>query len=120
MIHRQNMLDVIKQYALAADTQDARLLDEAFHENFQVIAHTKDGVRVLDKKSYLNLIREGKIGGSPRKLEILESSHDSKIGTAKLILRGPQALFHDHLTLLNENGYWSIVSNVTRVSTSTN
>jgi hypothetical protein len=114
------MLDVIKKYALAADSQDAKILEEVFHENFQVVAHTKDGVRALDKKSYLNLIREGKIGGSARILEVLESGHDSNIGTAKIVLRGEKTIFHDHLTLLNENGRWSIVANVTRVSTSIN
>jgi hypothetical protein len=110
------MLDTLKNYALGADTQNVALLEEVFHETFRVVALTKDGIRALDKKSYLALIGEGKIGGNARSLEVLETRVDQTIGTAKLILRGNQTTFHDHLTLIHESGRWSIVSNVTRVS----
>lgn len=109
------MEQVIKNYAIGADTGNAKLIEKSFHEKFQVVASTKDGVRTIDKKTYLSLISSGKIGGNKRVLKILNAENDGIIGTAKLTLTGEKAVFHDHLTLLKVNGTWSIVSNVTSI-----
>ena len=106
---------VIKDYAIGADTRNIKLIESSFHDNFQVVASTKDGVRTIDKKTYISLISKGKIGGSKRELKIITSENDGLIGTAKLTLTGEKSVFYDYLTLLKVDGRWSIVSNVTSI-----
>lgn len=109
------MEKVIKQYVLGADTQNSKLLESVFHDNFQVVALTKDGIRTLNKLQYLDLIKAGQIGGTKRQLEIIKQSENGVIGTAKIKIIGDQVIFNDHLTFIKENDQWVIVSNVTQV-----
>lgn len=81
-----------------------------------MIALTADGVRKLDKNSYFKLIKDKKIGGVARKLNIIAADDDGHIGTAKVTLTGDKAVFHDHLTLIKTPTGWQIVANATRVA----
>lgn len=110
------MRETIERYATGADTRSTDLLDKAFHEHFQVIALTADGVMKLDKDSYIKLIKEKKIGGVARKLKIIATDDDGLIGTAKVTLTGDKAVFHDNLTLIKSPTGWQIVANATRVA----
>lgn len=105
----------IKKYAKGADERNLDFLNTAFHENFVVNAITKDGLKSMNKNSYLQLIKSKKIGGIARTLKILKMSDDGVIGTAKITLTSSKVTFHDNITLLKENNQWKIISNVTRV-----
>ena len=110
------METAVLSYARGADQQDVSALDKVFHKDFQVLAITPEGVRKLDKATYLKLIEAKKIGGTPREAQI-ESTHvDGPVAMVRLTLRSEKVVFHDHLTLLKENDHWVIVANVTRVT----
>lgn len=111
------MRQTIEKYAKGADTRNTAYLDKAFHDHFQVIALTPDGVMKLDKKGYIGLIKAKKIGGVKRQLKILSMSDDGKVGTAKLTLSGGKLVFHDFLTLIKTNVGWQIVGNAAHIST---
>ncbi len=110
------MKKTIESYVQGADEQVVELVENAFHDNFQVFAHSKGSIRVLDKNTYLELLKAKKIGGSKRQIEYLDLNVDDPVGTARVNLVGDEVTFHDHLSLIKEEGSWKIVSNITYVS----
>lgn len=113
--HLSSIREVIEGYAEGADTRNAEKLDAAFHDLFRVVAITPDGVRNLDKATYLSLIKDEKIGGSPRELDIEWIVADGNTARAEVKLAGPNTVFHDDLSFVCENDNWQIVNNVTHV-----
>ena len=91
------------------------LIENVFHNNFQVFVHTEDTVKVLDKSIYLELLETGKIGGVNREIEYLDLHTDNLVGTARIRLVGKTGTFYDHLSLVKEQDVWKIVSNTTYV-----
>lgn len=110
-----SMISAIQTYVKGANTRDVNKLKHVFHEHFQVVAITAEGIRKLDRETYLDLITAGEIGGSDRKLEIVSIGENEKVATAKVLLHGEQVIFHDTLTFLKEDNRWQLVSNVTWV-----
>jgi hypothetical protein len=107
--------EVIEAYAKGADTRNLDALDTSFHDHFRVVAMTPEGVRNLDKQTYLQLIRDEKIGGVDRSLDIEWITADGDTARAEVTLSTPKAVFHDDLALIRDSGTWQIVNNVTRV-----
>ena len=110
------MKKTIESYVKGADEQVVELVENAFHDDFQVFAHSEGSIQVIDKNTYLELLKAKKIGGSTRQIEYLDLSVDDLVGTARVNLVGEDVTFHDHLSLIKEEGNWKIVSNITYVS----
>ena len=106
---------VLENYWKAADNRDISMLDQVFHEDYQVIALTADGRRIINKEDYLGLIKAGKIGGTKRDFELTNLSVEGVVAQGRLLLKGPAVTFQDHITLTREDGTWRLVSNVTEV-----
>lgn len=115
--HLDSIRQVIEGYADGADTRNAEKLDNAFHDVFRVVAITPEGVRNLDKATYLSMIRDEKIGGTPRELDIEWIVADGNTARAEVKLAGPNTVFHDDLSFVRDNERWQIVNNVTHVQT---
>lgn len=113
---RDEIMDVIYQYMDATEHNKVAVIDEIFHDDFRVMAHTVDGLRVLDKSTYLNLLREKKIGGNARSLDIKSIEMQSNTASAQIDLVGDKTVFHDRLQLIQSEGGWKIVHNLTEVS----
>ncbi len=106
---------VIENYAAGADNRDAAKLETAFHDDFRVIALTAEGVRNIDKETYINLIREEKIGGVERVLKIEWITSKNDTARAEIRLKSPMVTFHDDLSFIKDQQVWRIVNNVTQV-----
>jgi hypothetical protein len=106
---------VIENYAAGADQRDIDKLDKAFHENFRVIAVTDEGVRNLDKETYLNLIKGEKIGGVERDLEIEWITTKNDTARAEVWLKSGAVVFNDDLSFIRDQQEWQIINNVTQV-----
>jgi len=106
---------VIENYAIGADKRDAAKLENAFHENFRVIAMTAEGVKNMDKQTYINLIKGEKIGGVDRELEIEWITSKNYTARAEIRLKSPQVTFYDDLSFIKDQQEWKIVNNVTQV-----
>jgi len=113
---RDEIMDVIYLYMDATEHNKVAVIDEIFHDDFRVMAYTADGLRVLDKSTYLNLLREKKIGGNARNLDIKSIELQSNTASAQIDLVGDKAVFHDRLQLIQSEGGWKIVHNLTEVS----
>lgn len=107
---------VIENYVQGADHQNADQLDDAFHDHFRVVVMTGEGVRNLDKQTYLDFIRQEKIGGVDRSLNIEWITSKNTTARAEITLKSDTAIFHDDLSFIKEGADWRIVNNVTQVA----
>lgn len=107
---------VINHYADATASRDATSIDQLFHSDFRVIALTADGPRVLDKQQYIALLKDEKIGGVPRALEVKHIDVQDKTAHAKISLTSEQVVFHDQLHLIQAPQGWQIINNLTEVT----
>ncbi len=112
----EDVLQVLNNYAQGTEHHDVGLLEKAFHKEFRVVAMTKDGLRVIDRESYLALIKAKKIGGHKRNLHIESTLEGEKVMQISLILSGEKAVFHDHLQLIKQDESWQIIHNSTSVT----
>ncbi len=111
----KDVLQVLNDYALGTERHDVALLEKAFHKEFRVVAMTKDGLRVINRENYLELIKAQKIGGHKRQLHIESTLESEKIMQISLTLSGEKAVFHDHLQLIKQDENWQIIHNSTQV-----
>jgi hypothetical protein len=111
----EEVLKTLQAYAQGTEQQNVELLDANFHPQFRVVAKTEDGLRVIEKAAYLGLIKDKKIGGQPRELNITSLNVENGIAQVQLVLTGESSTFHDHLELINADGHWQIVHNLTQV-----
>jgi len=111
----EEVMMLLNNYALATELNDEVLLDSAFHKNFRVVAMTAEGLRVIEKASYLSLIKDKKIGGHKRELKIGAVIEGDNIMQVSLTLSGKEAVFYDHLAIIKEDGGWQILHNSTHV-----
>jgi hypothetical protein len=107
---------VINNYAQGTATADTKIIDHAFHHDFRVIALTKEGPRVIDKATYLSLLKDGKIGGIPRKLEVKHIEVQDKTAHARISLTSDKVVFNDQLQFIQEPQGWKIINNLTEVT----
>ena len=109
------VMSVLKQYALGTEHSDTNMLNAAFHEHFRVVAMTKDGLRVINKKDYLSLIKAKKIGGNSRELSIQSIAGNENVMQVSLTLTGEKQVFNDQIGLIKEDKTWKILHNTTQV-----
>lgn len=110
------MKEAIELYVQGANEQRIDVVKDVLHDDFQVVAYREGAVRSIRKQTYLELLEAGKIGGSKRQIRYLDLYIDNVVGTARVNLVGEGVTFHDHLSLIKQEGGWKVVSNVTYVS----
>ena len=111
----EEILKTLQAYAQGTEQQNVELLDLNFHPQFRVVAKTEEGLRVIEKDAYLGLIKDKKIGGHQRELNITSLNVENDIAQVQLVLTGEASTFHDNLELINTDGHWQIVHNLTQV-----
>ncbi len=109
------VMKTITAYAQGTEHHDMAQLEGAFHPDFRVVAMTADGLRVIDRESYLALINAKKIGGHKRTLKIERAIEGDNFMQVSLTLHGDKAIFHDHLDLIKQDAGWQILHNSTQI-----
>lgn len=104
---------VIQQFAKAGDEQNVEMLEKVLHPNYRVLWNMpeKGTTSVLDRETYLNLVREKKIGGDARSLT-LESVELINGGNAliKVSMKGGKANFQSLYSIIkDQEGNWLLV-----------
>lgn len=100
------ILSILQAYAQGTEQQSIDTLDEAFHPQFRVAIKTDENLRIIDKAAYLELIKDKKIGGEYRQLNVIALTVGESLAQVQLTLTGEKATFNDHLELVNINGQW--------------
>jgi nucleoid-associated protein YejK len=103
------------QFIEGGDKSDFAALDAVLHTQYRVLMNRifGDAVTVLDKITYLQMIKDKKIGGVPRQTQILSVSVTENIAAVELTSNSAQAELHSYLHFIKEpDGKWRLVSDM--------
>ncbi len=112
---QQAITQLIQDYTEGTATGDIAVIDQTFHDDFRVIALTQEGSRILDKPTYLSLLKDGKIGGVSRVLKVKHIEIQDKTAHATITLTSDKVTFNDQLQFIQDSQGWKIINNLTQV-----
>jgi hypothetical protein len=108
--------EVIELFVKAGDARNTEQLDTALHDHFRVVANQLMGsaaINVISKEQYLSLMREGKLGGDTRTLDIQSLEVIGKNASAKVKIIGKALTFGSFYHLIQNNeGQWQLVQDL--------
>ena len=112
----EKIKQAITNFVKGGDNSDTELLDKILHTEFRVTNNGfmgNAGVTIIDKKTYLENIKNGIFGGLPRKMTI-ESIEDSEtIAMVKLRLESSENYFVSYNSLvLDIDKEWKLINNL--------
>ena len=112
----EKIKQAITNFVKGGDISDTELLDKILHNKFRVTNNGfmgNAGVTIIDKKTYLENIKNGIFGGLPRKMTI-ESIEDSEtIAMVKLRLESSENYFVSYNSLvLDTDNEWKLINNL--------
>ena len=109
----------INNFSKAADDRDVDALEASIHKDFRVVANQLMGskeISTMDRASYVGMLKEGKIGGDSREVEVLSIDVHGNNAMAKVSLTGKELTFTTYLLLVkNAEGEWKIAQDVPEI-----
>ncbi len=112
--------ECVTQFVQGADQRDLKKIDAALHNHFRVMIHSSnEEVQIIDKAQYLSLIKEEKIGGTPRTFSVEQIDvYGAKTAKIKAKLSSGEMNFHSYYSLIKVNGNWKIVQDLVHITAS--
>ncbi|MDW3646954.1 MAG: nuclear transport factor 2 family protein [Bacteroidia bacterium] len=106
----------VKEFVKSADKQDVNSMDKIMHKEFRTVANQLFGapeVSVINKSSYLAMMKEGKLGGDSRKVKIEEIEVIGKNAVVKATFTGKKLIFQTFVQLVKgPDGEWKVISDM--------
>lgn len=106
-------------YVEAIGQRDVSRLQDLLHPNFRVTANgfpSPKDFTLIDKDSYLQLMKDKRIGGEPYVVQIEQLGLHEISGMVQATLRGSKSVMKIFLSLLQvPSGEWQIVANVPEI-----
>lgn len=110
----------IKAFVKGGDQQDVALTASVMHSNFRVVINRfrdSKSATIMNKENYLSMLENKKIGGLPRKIEIVDIQIFDHIATVRANLTSEKLMFTSNFSLvLDENDQWMIISDMPYVT----
>ncbi len=108
---RAAVIETLTAYARGADDRDAERVEGALHPESMQYLFAGDGIRAIDRQTYLGLLRAGKIGGKERSMEVEYVDITEGVSAfAKVQLRQEKRAFLHYVSLLKVDDTWQIAS----------
>ncbi len=112
--------ETVRAFSLSGDQQDVGRLDALLHPQFRAVVHRAMGsadLSLMDKATYLQLMRDKKIGGDNREVHILQVDVMNNVAQVRAIFQGKVLRFNTYISLVKlENGNWQIVGDMPDIS----
>jgi len=113
------VVTAVEHFVENVDQRDIKGVDAVLHSNFRAIVNRLFGseeVAIMDKSLYLDLLKQGKIGGDKREV-IIESIHfEGNNALVKATFDGKELGFHTFIQLVQEtSGDWKIISDMPNI-----
>ncbi len=101
---------LVREFIAAGDQRDVNALENLLHPEFRILFATTAGATTttMTRSQYLQLLRDGKLGGKPRKTEVASfvGTGGHAVGTA--VSMHDSARFDGHYALVLRDGRWQI------------
>jgi hypothetical protein len=111
----RGVVDAVRAFAAAADARDLTAMEALLDGGFQIAFTVKGSgeVSALSRAVYLSLLKEGKAGGLPRRVEVLAVAVDGALARATAVLESDAARFESAYTLARRDGRWILLQDAT-------
>jgi hypothetical protein len=109
---------VVADFIAAGDNNDTELLSKVLHPNYQNIQDgffDQPGIRVIYKDEYIELVRTGRFGGSPRSIEFELFEELENIAIVKVKLESEYLRFLSYIAAVCEDGIWQVINNMPKI-----
>lgn len=108
--------EAVHAFAQAGDQQDAARLDKILHPQYRAVVNRAFGsadLSLIDKTTYLQLIRDKKVGGDTREVHLVQIDVVNNIATVKAIFQGKELRFTTYVSLVKlADGSWQLVGDM--------
>jgi hypothetical protein len=112
--YSETVRTVVREFVAAGDSRDAGQLKDILHPHYRVAVNqfvSDPGVTIIDRKAYLNMIRSGKLGGTPRELDIISTEVTGHTAYVRAVATSASLRFDTLYTLMRDlDGRWWLVS----------
>ena len=110
----------VKAFVKHADKQDLTKMDALLHKEYRTVVNRLFGseeVSIMDKSTYLSLMKEGKVGGDKRKVKIGEIKIIGNNAMVEATFTGEKLVFETFLQLAKDvSGEWKIISDFPKIA----
>ncbi|MEO1257208.1 MAG: nuclear transport factor 2 family protein [Bacteroidota bacterium] len=111
-----NIETVVQNFARFGDQQNADGLDGILHPEYRAVVNRLFGspeASLMNKATYLQLVRDKKIGGDERQVFLLSVDVVNNNASVKAIFEGKQLRFTTFISLIkSEEGKWLVVGDM--------
>lgn len=114
-------MQLIHHFARASDRRDTPALEALLHPSFRVVFNVKPGAAptVLDRAQYLQLARDGKIGGPDRNVTVANVNLAEGFATGTSRMVHEKATFQSVFSLIQSDGQWLLLQEAVLMSPNT-
>ena len=102
-------VDAVEAFVRAGDRRDVQALEGVMHPDFRVLARMPDGLSVMPRSVYLDLIKGGKIGGVTRETDVDVVLLQGDLATVKGTLDSAAAHFDCTWTVAKTSAGWQVI-----------
>jgi Putative lumazine-binding len=108
----------IQTFAQASDRRETAALEAILHPAFRVVFTTKPGTppTTLDRAQYLQMMRDGKIGGADRKVSVSTLSVAGDFAASTALMVRPDASFQGVYSLIEQGGRWLLLQEAVQMT----
>lgn len=101
----------IRAFAQSSDRSQADVLDGLLHPDFRVVFSMAAGGKptTLDRKQYLQMVRDGKVGGAQRQVALSSISVANGFAQGTALMDRPDASFQGVYSLIQRDGQWLLL-----------
>lgn len=117
---RELITQAVKTFSLSADKRDSDQMNKILHKDFRAIVNRlfgSDELSTMDKSTYLDLLKQGKIGGDQREVKIQSIHVEANNAVVHAKLHGKALLFETFIQLVKDvEGNWTVISDMPVIS----
>jgi hypothetical protein len=102
---------LIKAFAQAADRREVPALEALLHPGFRVVFTTAPDAApvILDRAQFMQMVREGKIGGADRSVTVSHVGLVEGYASATASMAHANASFQGAYALIERKGQWQLL-----------
>lgn len=113
---KEDVKNTITRFVEAADAQNAEELAEVLDEKFRLILNQLLGsseVTAMDRQTYLQLIKDKKLGGDKRSIEFVSLEVMNQNASVRVKLKGSVLAFESFIQLIKTpEGKWKLINDL--------
>lgn len=106
---------VLADFTDGAATRDVARVEAALHPDARQFVFMPDGLQVIDRPTYVSLLKAGSIGGTPTTRTVQAIQVDGRRATAQQVRDLGAMSLHDSVALVETADGWRIASVVIEV-----